>query len=51
VLDGKPGARDVKQGHGQAVSDDVVQFTGDTVALLGAGPLGQVGLGGPQLLD
>ena len=37
VLEGDPGAGDVQEGHGEAVGDDVVQLTGDPVALLGPG--------------
>ncbi len=33
------------------MGNHVVQFTGDAVAFLGPGPLGEAGLGGPQLLN
>ena len=49
LVEGEPRAADVQQGHRERVADDVVHLGGDPVALLGAGPLGQLVLGCPQL--
>src|SRR5690606_33083963 len=51
VLEGEPCTAQVQQRAGQAVADEVVHLAGDPVPLVGARPLGELGLGRAELVD